>query len=238
MSKQKRGLEHIDPATGKFSMKIYELKNKEKLKNQKKEYYLKNKEKIKQQIRSNYSKNKDIILKKLKERRNTPQFKSFRKEEWRRYTYGMTPGQFDDMIKNQNNKCTICINEFNENIKFLKPHVDHDHQTGKIRSLLCGYCNFALGHVKENINILYNIINYLKEHKTDKQLERIGIKGKAREIEEMNRLSELVQKEIEAVNVEIKKSENSNHKWLKLLKEKAKRYDLMRFELRKIGNKI
>ena len=249
----KKTSNHTDPITGKYSAKIYNLKNKEKIKERKKEYYLKNKENLEEKrkqyylknkenyienAKKHYLKNRDIILKKMYDKRRTPEGKLKAAEKERKYNYGLLIGQFDDMIKNQNNKCTTCMNEFNENLRFLKPHVDHDHQTGKVRSLLCGYCNFALGHIKENINTLSNLINYLKKHKNDGQLEEMGIKGKAREIEEHNRLSESIQKEIERVNIEVKKSENKLDKLMKVLKEKARRYDLMRFALRKTENKV
>lgn len=41
--------------------------------------------------------------------------------------------------------------------------IDHDHKTGKIRGLLCGFCNKAIGLLKENINILRNAIHYLEK---------------------------------------------------------------------------
>jgi len=43
--------------------------------------------------------------------------------------------------------------------------VDHCHDTGKVRDLLCMKCNFAIGYSKEDINILTNCINYLQKHK-------------------------------------------------------------------------
>lgn len=43
-------------------------------------------------------------------------------------------------------------------------YVDHDHETGEIRGLLCHGCNSVLGFSKENIQTLENTIKYLKEH--------------------------------------------------------------------------
>jgi hypothetical protein len=100
------------------------------------------------------------------------------------------------------------------------------------------HCNTTIGYAKENINTLSNMVDYLKEHKNDGQLEEMGIKGKAREIEEHNRLSESTQKEIKKLNIEIKRSQSIIDKWMKVLKEKARRYDLMRFALRKTENKV
>jgi DNA-directed RNA polymerase subunit M/transcription elongation factor TFIIS len=43
--------------------------------------------------------------------------------------------------------------------------VDHCHNTGKIRGLLCVKCNKVLGLMKDNINLFNNAINYLEENK-------------------------------------------------------------------------
>ena len=39
--------------------------------------------------------------------------------------------------------------------------VDHDHQTNKIRGMLCNHCNRGLGHFKDNPNLLEYARNYL-----------------------------------------------------------------------------
>jgi len=40
--------------------------------------------------------------------------------------------------------------------------LDHDHETGKYRGLLCNKCNFAAGDGKEHIQVLKNLVNYLE----------------------------------------------------------------------------
>ena len=41
-------------------------------------------------------------------------------------------------------------------------HVDHDHETGKIRGLLCHACNIVLGLVKDDPDRLRLLANYLE----------------------------------------------------------------------------
>lgn len=43
-------------------------------------------------------------------------------------------------------------------------NVDHNHETGKFRGLICGNCNIMLGHSKDNIDTLLEAIEYLKKH--------------------------------------------------------------------------
>lgn len=46
----------------------------------------------------------------------------------------------------------------------LKPEVDHDHVTGKIRGLLCRQCNDFLGKIQDNRKTLQNLVDYLKRN--------------------------------------------------------------------------
>lgn len=76
--------------------------------------------------------------------------------------YGITLEQYNQMFEAQNGVCAICGQPeilFNKSLA-----VDHDHKTGKIRALLCGNCNHALGKFKDSQEILQSAINYLKSH--------------------------------------------------------------------------
>ena len=71
--------------------------------------------------------------------------------------------EYENMIKLQENKCYIC-NIYVENTKKNYLHVGHDHNSGKVRKLLCMSCNASLGLVKESKQTLYKMIDYLNEH--------------------------------------------------------------------------
>lgn len=78
--------------------------------------------------------------------------------------YGITLKEYDEMFDKQNGVCGICKRpERTEKNKNLC--VDHCHETGKIRELLCSHCNRALGLLNENKDFFLNAVAYLEKHK-------------------------------------------------------------------------
>lgn len=75
-------------------------------------------------------------------------------------TYGLSYADKLSLIKKQRGLCPICH-------KGIKPgrnaHVDHCHNTGKVRGILCGKCNPALGGFCDDIRILQSAIAYLRK---------------------------------------------------------------------------
>lgn len=69
--------------------------------------------------------------------------------------YGMTVEQWDILFESQNGVCGICRAK-----EILC--VDHNHETGKIRGLLCGQCNSGIGMLKDDESILLRAIAYLR----------------------------------------------------------------------------
>jgi hypothetical protein len=76
--------------------------------------------------------------------------------------YNIPIGQYDKMLMEQNNKCAIC----STHQSFLKKtlSVDHDHETGKTRGLLCQRCNTAIGMLKDSIDLLDKAKSYLQKY--------------------------------------------------------------------------
>jgi hypothetical protein len=69
--------------------------------------------------------------------------------------YGITLEEYQHMVEDQEGHCAICDEEPKEF------HVDHDHETGKVRGLLCFKCNSLLGMASDSIDILSRAIQYL-----------------------------------------------------------------------------
>jgi hypothetical protein len=85
------------------------------------------------------------------------------KEGKLRTTYGLSASAFNDMLKAQGFKCGCCGGPFASNNHKRPMHVDHNHQTGKVRGILCGGCNLILGHAKDSIEVLQRAIFYLQK---------------------------------------------------------------------------
>ena len=59
--------------------------------------------------------------------------------------YGITLEDYDLMLIEQEGKCAVCGSDDPKGKGRF--HVDHDHDTGKVRGLLCHYCNIAEGYL-------------------------------------------------------------------------------------------
>jgi transcriptional regulator with XRE-family HTH domain len=78
--------------------------------------------------------------------------------------YGLTVETYLKMFQSQNGKCgNIGCNEELRHHGHTT-HVDHNHTTGEVRSLLCSGCNTSLGFLKENDGRILGLANYIKAH--------------------------------------------------------------------------
>ena len=78
--------------------------------------------------------------------------------------YGITLEERNLMIETQGGKCACCNEPFVGKHRHA-PAVDHDHETGKVRSILCHYCNAGLGHFDDSISKVSMALSYLWKHK-------------------------------------------------------------------------
>ncbi len=90
---------------------------------------------------------------------STKRRRNYRDENLRR-RYGITARQWDQAYDQQDGNCANprCSNRITD--------VDHDHQTGQFRGLLCSDCNRALGAIHDDTEVLRGLIDYLIERKS------------------------------------------------------------------------
>jgi hypothetical protein len=85
-------------------------------------------------------------------------YKRYRKAWELKHRYGLSVGEFQEMVSNQGGRCAICR-------RVAKPLVvDHDHATGKVRALLCHRCNRLLGFFNDEPAWLQAALDYLSSH--------------------------------------------------------------------------
>lgn len=82
--------------------------------------------------------------------------------------YGIDQKELERMKAEQDNKCFLCDNEgflIGNNNHNEKLAVDHCHDTGKVRKLLCHNCNRALGLFKDNPELMRKAARYVENYR-------------------------------------------------------------------------
>lgn len=74
--------------------------------------------------------------------------------------YSLSHENWLEIWKNQSGKCAICGEVFNNPSDAC---VDHNHETGKVRGLLCKKCNLALGLFNDDIKNMMTAVEYLEK---------------------------------------------------------------------------
>lgn len=123
-----------NPEKEKASRKRYREKNKEKLQKSQKEY----------RESTNYHRNWHLVNR-----------------------YGITLKEYEQLNSNQGGKCAICRkaetsrNKRDGTVRELA--VDHNHETGEVRGLLCRACNVSLGFLDEDPVIINRMLEYINK---------------------------------------------------------------------------
>lgn len=84
--------------------------------------------------------------------------------------YNVTIKYVQELKQAQGGCCAICGSHESDLSHEAFVHsplvIDHDHDTGEVRGLLCPSCNVILGHAKDNPQILLNAVSYLVKHQS------------------------------------------------------------------------
>lgn len=150
MERKKRQIHgDLPPRSDPNYMKMYNLKNKERIKELNKNW-------LQNKIKSNPNYYKEKYNQEYQLQYYKENIKKISEQSWEKYGItNMTYEFYLEELEKQKGLCKIC------NREMKKPQVDHDHNTGNYRALLCVPCNNQLG-VYENKKKLFEI--YLKEN--------------------------------------------------------------------------
>ena len=93
-----------------------------------------------------------------------------REDNIMRKQYGISTHQFAELLEFQGGGCAICAKPI-ENIR-RRMNIDHDHETNKVRGILCTGCNTGIGQLGDNIEGLKRALYYLENTPFDEYLNK------------------------------------------------------------------
>src|SRR5262245_41819246 len=97
---------------------------------------------------------------------NPERNRALKQRHYLKKKYGLTHDLYQAMLEQQDGKCAICGEAYQHTTSGIGPlEVDHDHNTGAVRGLLCRGCNTGIGIFGDSIDILRAAIAYLERAK-------------------------------------------------------------------------
>ena len=75
--------------------------------------------------------------------------------------YGLEQGEYEQLIEDHDNACALCGKPQEDLARRLL--VDHDHDTGRVRGLLCTPCNSATAQLGDNYEGIAKALDYMRD---------------------------------------------------------------------------
>lgn len=132
-------------------LREYRQKNRDKLLEYKRQYRAENDDKIKNYRRLTRERTKEWNKEYYILNKDRIRFYSIKRK------YNLTKTEYLHLVDIQEGLCAICKKLDKDGML----NVDHNHQTGKVRGLLCGLCNAFIGRIDDNAFIAKTLIDYL-----------------------------------------------------------------------------
>jgi hypothetical protein len=128
-----------------------------------------NRSQLSESIRKRRAKNPEKYRSSWKDwAKNNPEYIKQRARQYNLKKYGLTETDYILMLHEQDGGCAICgATEGDSSKKNLC--VDHDHNTGKVRGLLCTACNHVIGRFEDDVNRLRRAADYIERHNDGSQ---------------------------------------------------------------------
>ena len=103
--------------------------------------------------RARYATNRAAVLARQRGR-------PYSRSAWLRSAYGMTESEYETLVQRQHGRCAICGDQPGRLV------VDHDHESGCVRGLLCDACNRGIGQFHDNPAICRLAAAYAMQHRS------------------------------------------------------------------------
>ena len=123
--------------------------------------YRANPEPVKERVRRWQRENPEKQAARMREYRASGRRSEVDRRSHLKRRFGITPEQYESMLEAQGGRCAICRRRPRADIAL---HVDHEHESGEIRGLLCFRCNNALGDFGDSERLLHRAAAYLDAH--------------------------------------------------------------------------
>lgn len=123
-----------------------------------KQWYVENRERELARVAAWQEANRERHLANQRARRTRPEVKARERAGHLKRKFGITLETYDDLFMRQGGRCAICQRVPRDDISL---HVDHEHETGRVRGLLCFRCNNALGDFDDDPVRLFQALAYL-----------------------------------------------------------------------------
>lgn len=101
------------------------------------------------------------LAKKREKYRNDAEYRKKTQDANHRWRYGVTKDDKQKLLASQGGVCACCGGVDTTAHGW---HTDHDHETGKVRGVLCHHCNVMLGQAGDSLDRLLEGIHYLMKH--------------------------------------------------------------------------
>ena len=125
----------------------------------KKKYRDNNKEHVSRLEKDRYSKN--VVKERLRSKDYALRNPDAAYERSLKYKYGVDEEWYRLTLESQNGVCAICYGGLVLGRRHFS--VDHNHETGEVRGLLCEHCNRGVGCFRDNTGFMQEAIGYLRE---------------------------------------------------------------------------
>jgi hypothetical protein len=124
-----------------------------------KDWYLRNREYEIARVSKWQQENADRVneVQRINRTRRGDEYKRQEREGHLRRKYGLTQNMYEALVLAQLGKCAVCGANEATNL-----HVDHDHRTNKVRGLLCGKCNKAIGLLNDDPDLMLAAKRFLE----------------------------------------------------------------------------
>ena len=106
-------------------------------------------------------------------RNKTPKRIAYDKAKSRRIKYGVADEWVQERLELQKGICPVCESDLHDPALKKGFSIDHDHDTGEVRGILCHRCNAGIGHLLDDPHVLKNAYVYLNLATQSNELTRL-----------------------------------------------------------------